>query len=440
MKDFRIHFALLILLCMVPLQARSMDRQQGPEQLQSLVDTALSVNPELKASESRWRMFAAKARQASAFEDPMLMLKAQNMPANDPFAFNKDSQSAKVIGISQQVPFWGKRELRKRVALSEAESYRWAYEERKLELARMVKETVYRLWAVDRQLEKIEESLNVLGDIARWSGLKYSVGQGTQQELHKAGLERSKMVEMQIALQQQRKSLQANLNYLLYRPQDTPVPAMIGFSLPKMSMTAEKLEAVAFERRPQLRSLASLVEKGEAQRRLARKESYPDFTLSFEYMIRRPVSSEMGVDPGNNMYSASVSFNLPVWSVKRQAMVAESMAESSMSTDEFNALKNEISLKIRQNLAELDRLGRTIDLYSNGVILQASQMLESAMIAYRVNKTDFGAVLDARMTLLNNQRQLYDMQADYLIKLAELEAVTGQELLRPTDAALNDKR
>ena len=37
------------------------------------------------------------------------------------------------------------------------------------------------------------------------------------------------MLDMQITLQQQRKSLEANLNYLLYRPGNTPVGTIADF-------------------------------------------------------------------------------------------------------------------------------------------------------------------------------------------------------------------
>src|SRR5512138_145748 len=111
-----------------------------PENIANLVASALANNPELKSSQSRWQMFANRAKQASALEDPMFMFKLQNMLAREPFVFNKDPQSAKVVGISQQIPFWGKRALREEVARYEGESYKWAVEERKLELARMVKE------------------------------------------------------------------------------------------------------------------------------------------------------------------------------------------------------------------------------------------------------------------------------------------------------------
>ncbi len=61
------------------------------EYLPSLIKTAHANNPELKSSQARWRMFASKAKQASALEDPMFMFKLQNMLAREPFRFQQGS-------------------------------------------------------------------------------------------------------------------------------------------------------------------------------------------------------------------------------------------------------------------------------------------------------------------------------------------------------------
>jgi len=75
------------------------------------VAEALAANPEIKASEARWQMFTAKARQAGTFDDPMLMLGIDNGLFRDPFDFKRDMSTSKVIGISQMLPFFGKRAL-----------------------------------------------------------------------------------------------------------------------------------------------------------------------------------------------------------------------------------------------------------------------------------------------------------------------------------------
>ena len=398
------------------------------ENLTTLVNTALASNPELKSSQAKWQMFVNKAKQASALEDLMFMFKLQNMLAREPFVFDKDPQSAKVIGISQQIPFWGKRAIKQEIANQEAESYKWSIDERKLELTRMVKESYYQIWTVDKFLGIIDKNISLLSDFVTIAETKYSVGQGAQQDIYKAGLEKSKMIDMQITLQQQRKSLEANLSYLLYRPATTPVGTIADFTLPQVAQSVDQLKDTAFEKRPQIKSLASLVNKGQAFHRLAQKEFYPDFNLSFEYMFKDRIDTDMIKDPGYNMFTLGVTFNLPFQQERRRAMIAESTSETSMATEELNALKNTISYNINDALIQLERRKKLIELYKAGIIPQAEQSLESAVISYRVSKVDFLTLLDGRMNLFNYEKELYESQAEYMMKLAQLEATVGAEL------------
>ena len=425
---------LLMLFSLWNAPAKAEEKNVQPENLTALVAAAVANNPELKASESRWQMFASKVKQASSLDDPMVMFKVQNTPARSPFVFNRDPQSARVIGISQQLPFWGKRALRGDVARHEAESYQWASEERKLELTRMVKENYYQLWAVDKELAIVEKNLKLLSDVVAVTELKYSIGQGVQQDIFKAGLEKSKMIAMQITLQQQRKSLEANMNYLLGRAGNTPVGPVAEFMLPKVSLSSEQLNAIAIEQRPQVKSLANLVNKAEASLRLAKKEFFPDFNISLEYMFRDPVPTGMATDPGDNMVSLGITFNLPIQQEKRRQMRAESSFERTMATEELNALKNSISSTITETLAQLERRRKLTELYKGGIIPQAERSLESSLISYRVSKVDFLTLLDSKMTLFNNERELYESQAEYMMKLAQLEAAIGTD---PTAALVN---
>ena len=400
------------------------DETRPAENLPALINTALTNNPELKSTQARWRMYVGKAKQAGSLDDPMFMFKLQNMLAREPLVFNKDPQSAKVIGISQQLPFWGKRAIREAIAGYEAESYRWQSEERRLELKRMVTETYYQLYAVDKALEIIEKNLRIIGDFITITESRYSVGQGVQQDIFKAGLERTKMLDMQITLQQQRTSLAANLNYLLYRPSNTPVGTVPDFVLPIISRSVQQLNDLAYDKRPQVKSLVALADKGMAGHRLARKEFYPDFNLSFEYMFREASMN----DPGYNMFSLGVTFNLPFQQEKRRAMLAESSSETDMAMEELNGLKNSIGYTINDTLAQMERRRKLVELYKTGIIPQAEQSLESAVISYRVGKVDFLTLLDGRVNLFNYERELYESKAEYMMKLAQLEAAVGAEL------------
>ena len=415
-----------LVLCTVALLVTSAVAADSPpvENLPSLIETALANNPELKASDARWRMYREKIAQARSLDDPMLMLKIQNGVVADPVNFSRDSMTAKVIGISQQLPFWGKRALRGEIAAKTADAYHWTLEERKLDLTRMVKETWYRIYYIDKSAGIVAKNIRILDDFIALAETRYAVNQGSQTDILKAQVERSKLLDMRITLEQQRTTAQAELNALLSRPSDTPVGTIPDFELTAVTLSAKELRDLAYGNRPEIKSLTARIAGGEAGRKLADREFYPDFNVSLEYMQRDPA---MGSE-GDDMYTLGLTFNLPVPRARRQAAVAESNSEIAMVREELNSLRNGIESGITDLLARLERRRKLAELYKTGIIPQANQTLESATINYRVNKVDFLTLLDSQMTLFNYEREYYDSLADYQMKRAELEALVGKEL------------
>jgi outer membrane protein, heavy metal efflux system len=391
--------------------------------LADLVAEALTSNPELEADEARWESFTHKARQAGALEDPMFMLRAQNLLIRDPLAFDRDPMTAKVIGVSQMVPFFGKRRLQRDAARQEAEAARWQLDERRNELAKMVKERWYQLLFIDHSLEIVEKNIAVVDDLAQLSETMYGVGQGLQQDVLKAQVERSKMEEMRIILRQQRRSLEAALNTLRFQRPDLPIVPAAGLELTALTLAAAELEELAANR-PLLKGLAAREQGAEALRQLADREFYPDFTFTLEYMQREEAMDE----PGYDMYTAGVTFNLPVRRERRHAMVAEAAAEIRMVRAESDTARNQIRLGIADALARLERNSRLADLYRLGIIPQADHAVEAALAAYRAGRADFINVLDSQTALFNFEREYIEAVAEHQMQLAELEAMVGQAL------------
>lgn len=392
--------------------------------LEDLVAEALAQNPEIKASEAQWRMFVEQTRQAGVFADPMLMLGINNGLVSKPLDFKQDEMTSKVIGLSQEVPFFGKRALAKESARLEAKSWESRYQERKLELTAMVKETYARIFFIDRALDIVERNIRILDDVIRAAETRYTVGQGIQQDVLKAQVERSKMVDMQITLQQQRRTLTATMNRLLYRPAGTAVGEIPELQAPAVGLSAEDLESLAERNRPLIQGLTAQVDKGKTERDLAKKEFYPDFNFSLEYMLRESTPEGEGLD----MYSAGVTLNLPVRRDRRHARVAETEAQIRMAQAELNNLRNTIHTGIADFMAQLERGQRQISLYRTGIIPQATRSFEAARAAYQNNQVDFLSMLDSLLTLFNYERDYYDVLSDYRMNLARLEALVGHGL------------
>jgi hypothetical protein len=75
----------------------------------------------------------------------------------------------------------------------------------------MVAETYCQIYFTDKSLEIVDKNIRILDDFITLAETKYSVGQGAQQDVFKAQVERSKMLDMRITPEQQRKSLEAGM-------------------------------------------------------------------------------------------------------------------------------------------------------------------------------------------------------------------------------------
>ncbi len=391
--------------------------------LEQLINRALQASQELVAGEERVTMARAKAEQAGSLEDPMLMLGIDNGLIRDPLDFDREADTSKVIGLSQMVPFYGKRDLRRRGAEVEAAVEAERLLEKRLVIRRMVKQSWFRLGLVDGNLEILAKTIDALGDLLRFSETMYAVGKGLQQDVLKAQLELSKMEEMRIELQGERQMLAAVLNGLTYRDGATQVATVVLPEINGPPAVAEELVGLALSRRPLFKAQAALLEKSLVGRELAEREIYPDFTLSFQYMQKE--SGEMS--DGDDMYGLSLTFNLPVQHGRRQAMVAEAGAEHRMLLAEFAMFRNELRKDIGETLAKLSRIRRQEELYRHGLLDQAAALHETTIASYQAGKADFMAVLDSRMGLFSLERRLQQAVAEYHVETAVLEVLVGGE-------------
>jgi outer membrane protein TolC len=125
------------------------------------------------------------------------------------------------------------------------------------------------------------------------------------------------------------------------------------------------------------------------------------------------------------MYSAGVSFNLPVQRQQRRAMVAEAQAQGRMAAAEIEQLRHEIRRGIRDTLARLTASAAMAQLYDGGIIPQAQFATESLLSSYQVGKGDLMPVLDSQMQLFGLRQRYYEFVAENQMQRAELEALVG---------------
>jgi outer membrane protein TolC len=416
-------FPIFILLMPLTPLAQSDKPLMNVEQL---IEEAVQNNPEILAQKKRWELFKEKIPQASAFEDPMFGFGIINLPTD--FSFKDEDMTMKEFSLSQKFPFYGKRRLMGEMAGKEAEAVFNEIQEKVNRIIKDVRTAYYDLSHNYRTTEVVQRNKRILEDFAKIAETRYAVGEGIQQDVMKAHVEVSRMVDDLIMLEQKKSALEAKLNALLNRSPESPVGAPEEVVLRKLPIQIGEFQKTAVETNPTLKSMKKMIEAKEKAYDLAKKEYYPDLTARFAYGQR-----DKAPDGTNrrDMLTGMIEVNIPIfYKSKQDRKVAEALADTGVLEAQYRAMKNEIHFMITDMASMIQRVERQLELYKTGIIPQANLQINSAMSAYRVNKADFMTLLDSQMTLYKYELEYHLALTEYEKNVANLEAVVGKRLFQ----------
>ena len=225
---------LLFFLFLIPLSSLAQSERTFLN-VDKLVEEALQNNPEILAAKKKWEVYKERIPQASAFEDPMFGFGIISLPTN--FSFKDEDMTMKEFSLSQKFPFYGKRRLMGEMAGKEAEAVFNEIQEKVNRIIKDVKTTYYELSHVYRTTEVTQRNKKILEDFAKIAETRYAVGEGIQQDVLKAHVEVSKMVDDLIMLRQRKRALEAKLIALLNRPPESPTGEPEEFVYRKLPFT-----------------------------------------------------------------------------------------------------------------------------------------------------------------------------------------------------------
>lgn len=402
---------------------------RGPLRLTEFLEQVALRNPGLRAMEASAAAAAARVDEASTLPDPVLQLGIMNFGIPN---LNTDmaNSMAPAVQLMQMVPFPGKLGLEGRMAeaardmaAAGADEAWWSVRERAADL-------FYDLYALDRRIEVMRETLGLLMDFQTIARTMYGAGTGRQADVLRADVEVARMDGEIRKMEAMRTATAARLNGILDRPADAPVASPALGGLPSTIPPRDTLSAWATASRPLLVRGRTGVERADAGVKLARKAIWPDLTFGLTYGQR-----DMGTGT-ERMGSAMVGFSLPLHAGSRQfASRDEARAMKRMAEAELAGLGAEVDARIGELLAEIERARSLIELYGDEVIPEARVAVESALASYRVGTVDFMTLVDAQMTLNRYQGELFQLLADYGKGVAGLESAVGRAL-PPSDEIL----
>jgi len=374
--------------------------------LDGAIRLALENNPQLRAAGSQIISAAGRAYQSKLWPNPDLELSAEDWPTGG----GGFSDAKKLVGMSQSVPFPGKKRLDGKIGgmgvrVSEAQ-----YGLRRVELVREVKTAFFEVLAAGRLVEVAHELVGVSESSAAIARKRVLAGAAADQEQLRAEIP---MEEAKTGLSGSERDLETarqNLALVLGRPNLKEVP-ISGTLADKVDLSVLKEEPDRWlVSHPGVVAARASKERAELELRRARLEPYPDVKLG----------AAGGREAGDAGSIVQFTLSVPVPIIdrskgrKQEAQANVAVAEADLAAIEQRLLRDWGAASQRLRTAS-----EQVANYRERIQPKANEALR--LVQRGVEEGKFGFI-----DLLDTQRTAAQVRLAYQQKLLELNVAQAE--------------
>ena len=386
-----------------PRMGKAQEQTKGPLlSLAELQKMAAENNPTLRQAETEIRAAQARQEQSGLYPNPTVGYTGDEIRGGSigggkqGFFAAQPIVTAGKLGKSRKI-------FGEEVRLSEVEA-----QEQKMRVENAVRIAFYRVLAAQEMLEAKRDVARIAEDNAETQRRLSNTGQADEPEVLQAEVEARRM---QMAVRVQENTLRQQwrgLTAVLGKP-DLPLQIVAGnleTDLPQLN-EEQVLETIAKDS-PAVRIAAISTTRAQAVLTRAKAEPVPDLQLragavhSGEQIggLNRPTGWE-GI--------AEVGVTLPIWN-RNQGNIAAARQDIERAHKE----ETRIELTLRERTAAV------LDQYASARLMAEEYrdgILPRATKAYALLVDKYGKMLASYPTVLNSQKELYQLQMEYIASL-----------------------
>jgi outer membrane protein TolC len=390
--------------------------------VESLLALVKERNPEYASMRSEAQAASERVAMAGALMDPKFRVEWMDitkMGSQSPTLWPGDVGSTKYT-VMQDLPWFGKRDLKKNIAQQEAQAVEGKLLGTWAELVAKVKVTHAQRYYLHQTQKLTNELLDLTTRLASVAQVRYASGLGVQQEVIRAQVEQTAMQTELLALSSEAHHADARMNALLTRPSHAPLALPEAFRpIPAAGqLEPESLAARVRQKNPQLFADDARIASAELSRELTLKNRYPDFTLAVT-----PTQVQSGI----NEWGVMLEINIPLQQGTRRAQEREAQAMLDAAKSRKQATADQVVSDVSENLSAMDAAQRTEQLIMRNLLPQTELTFQAAMAAYENGKLDFATLLDAQRQVRQAKQSQLKAQLDAQMRWAELEKLLGEE-------------
>ncbi len=407
---------------------RASDRPRGPRAEDDhvlegpVIDRAAYVravlrrNPTIASARQGWREAIARVRQAGSFDDPMIDLSIAPLSIG-----SSSARTGYNVGISQKLPWFGKRSLESAVASAEAQAAKSDFEATRRELALTALVLYDQYFVAARSLEINAQHRELMRTLHAGATAQFEAGRASMQDPLQAEAELTHMEHDAVILASQRDVTVAQMNELLHRDAELPLPPPPKeLAAPPNSdiHDSKRLQAEALERRPDIASARQHARAEQARADKSDRDYYPDFTVSTAY-------SSMWDTP-EHRWTVGLGFNLPIEVGRRAAMADEANAARARFESEAARLSDMARTQVVVAVKQLEEARHVLHIFEERLLPVARNQVDAARAGFVASQNPFVAVIDAERNLRNVELEYQMARADCDRRSAELERALGR--------------
>jgi outer membrane protein TolC len=392
--------------------------------LDEFLAIAALQSPALRQAFYRWRASLEKTGYAGAMPDPMLSygyfvenVETRVGPQNQKFS------------LKQSIPWFGTLGSRRAIADEAANAGFRKYQAEKLRLFYDVRAAYYDLYYLGRDIALTKDNLELLKFWGSVALTKYKVALRKHPDVIKAQVELAKLEDRLLTLQDKIGPTVAHLKAVVNLPDTVSIALPMAIDVVEVEIESYQVVSDALQWNPDLKAMMHLIDKEQAEVRLAGKSSLPNFTIGVDYIETGEALDPSMKGSGKDPWTIGVGINLPIWFGKNGARKNEARAKLQAAEYGFADAQRKLQALVEKIVFQYSDALRKTQLYRDGLIPKAEQALKASYTAYQAAEIDFLSLLDAQRQLLAFQLQFERALVDLARHRAEIEMLTGNELL-----------
>ena len=387
--------------------------------LKQLFDEASHRNPDIAAALNAWQATAQVATQVSTLSDPQLTVQHVAVGSPRPFAGYSNSDFAYIgFGVSQDLPWPGKLRLRAEAADRDSAATRQKFEATRRDVFRQIAATYFQLGYIQKTLGVLERNQELLDQIEKIADARYRLGQGSQQDVLKAQLQKTKILNDLVHHHALMDSEQAQLKKLLNRSTDDGEIAVDDLTETPLNYTSDELLANVRTENPDVASEQEMVRKESLNVEIARKDRYPDFSVQYMW--------QHNAEQFRDYYMLSFSARLPIYRKRKlDPELTQAVDDLNRSRREYESRVQQVYFDVRDQYISAETASQMLKIYREGLIPQALATFRAGLAAYQAGSQDFETLLSAYLDVLNFDEEYWKTLAERETALARIEQLSG---------------